>query len=330
LEFQYDRGGIHLPQLRLWLDPHGPKRGEERVFVSHAHSDHIARHRAVTLTEPTAHFMRERLGGRREEHILPFHSPARFGSDAWQITLLPAGHILGSAMSFIETDGESLLYTGDFKLRSSPAAEPCAPRRADVLIMETTFGRQNYVFPPTAEVFREIARFCGETLDQGATPVLLAYSLGKSQELLSGLAGLGLPISLHPQVAKITTIYEKLGQRFPAWEKLAATTGTGRVLISPPGIGLEKLTRQLGPLRTAVVTGWALDPRCRFRYRADAAFPISDHADFPELIEFVKQVAPRKVYTLHGFAADFARSLRELGVDAQALSEHEQLELRLG
>src|SRR5436305_3137480 len=87
--------------------------------------------------------------------------------------------------------------------------------------------------------------------------------------------------------------------------------------------------RRLGQVRTAVLTGWAVDPNCRFRYQTDAAFPLSDHADFEELIELVKKVAPKKVYTLHGFAADFAQTLRELGFDAQALSEQEQMNLDL-
>jgi DNA ligase-1 len=89
------------------------------------------------------------------------------------------------------------------------------------------------------------------------------------------------------------------------------------------------MLRNLGKSRTAVLTGWAVDPNCKYRYRADAAFPISDHADFPDLVDFVKQVRPRKVLTLHGFAADFAQTLRELGYDAQALSENEQMMLGL-
>jgi DNA ligase-1 len=90
------------------------------------------------------------------------------------------------------------------------------------------------------------------------------------------------------------------------------------------------MLRKLGRARVAVMTGWAVDSSCRYRYGADAAFPLSDHADFDDLIEFVKQVQPRKVFTLHGFAADFAQRLRELGFDAEALSEEEQMPLGLG
>src|SRR5262249_41572678 len=89
------------------------------------------------------------------------------------------------------------------------------------------------------------------------------------------------------------------------------------------------MLRNLGPRRVAVLTGWAVEANCRFRYGADAAFALSDHADFTDLVEFVKQVAPKKVLTLHGFAADFAQTLRELGFDASALSEEEQMPLPL-
>src|SRR2546428_1384408 len=90
------------------------------------------------------------------------------------------------------------------------------------------------------------------------------------------------------------------------------------------------MLRNLGPIRTAVLTGWAVDPNCRFRCQTDAAFPLSDHADFNELLELVKRVSPKQVFTLHGFAAEFAETLRHLGFDAQALSEEDQLALPLG
>src|SRR5215831_253048 len=90
------------------------------------------------------------------------------------------------------------------------------------------------------------------------------------------------------------------------------------------------MLRNLGKTRSAILTGWAVDPNCRYRYQCDAAFPLSDHADFPDLLEMVNQIQPKKVYTLHGFAADFAQTLRNLGYDAQALSEGEQLALAIG
>ena len=160
LSIEFCRRGACLPQLGLWLDPSQAVRGPERVFVSHAHSDHTARHREVILTEATARLMKARIGGRRLEHVLPFGEPRRFEGDPvpFQITLLPAGHILGSAMALIEAEGESLLYTGDFKLRHSLSAGLCEPRPADVLVMETTFGRPQYRFPPDDAVWSELIR----------------------------------------------------------------------------------------------------------------------------------------------------------------------------
>jgi Cft2 family RNA processing exonuclease len=332
LAFHYERGGIHLPALRLWLDPSRAQTGAERVFVSHAHSDHIAAHREVILTAPTGRFLRARLGGQRIEHVLPFNQPTEFktGRVRWTLTLLPAGHILGSAMALIQAGDESLLFTGDFKLRPGWVAEACEPRSADTLIMETTFGRPEYRFPPATEVGKDVIRFCRDAIEADETPILLAYSLGKSQELLRGLAGTDLPILLHPSVHQLTRIHEEFGQTFPKYRKFDGEAPAGHVVIAPPMSDLPATLRQACKLRTAVATGWALDSSCRYRYGTDAAFPLSDHADFPELLEFVKRVAPKRVFTHHGFAADFAWTLRDLGHDAQALGGPEQLTLALG
>lgn len=331
LDFQFLRGGVLLPQLGLWLDPQARQIGPERVFISHAHSDHTGRHREVILTEPTSRLMQARLGGRRIEHLLRFGERREFthGGARFHLTLLPAGHILGSAMALVEAGGESLLYTGDFKLRPGLTAETCAPCRADILIMETTFGRPKYVFPPAGDVLHEVIRFCREAINEGVTPVLLAYSLGKSQELLRGLDGAGLPLRLHDKAHELTAIYEQFGHQFPAWARFEEDPPGGQVVIGPPQLARSAWLTKLGRVRTAILTGWALDSGCRFRAGTDAAFALSDHADFHELIEFVRQVAPRRVFTLHGFAADFARTLRRLGFEAQALSESEQLELAL-
>lgn len=326
----FHRGGVYLPRLNLWLDSHDPQP-DGTVFVSHAHSDHTEVHREVIVSQPTSQLMRARLAGEWVEHVLPFHKPWELsrGELPCEITLLPAGHIFGSAMSWIKAAGETLLYTGDFKLRTGLSAERCEPKHADVLIMETTYGRPQYQFPPTNEVIQGVIRFCREALDNDETPVLLGYSLGKSQELLCGLGEAALPIMLHGTVHRLTKIYEQFGQCFPAYERYDAGSAKGKVLLCPPSVAGSAMLRNLGRTRLAVLTGWAVDPNCRFRYQAHAAFPLSDHADFPDLIEFVKQVGPKKVYTLHGFAAEFAQTLRDLGYNAQPLSEEDQLALPL-
>ncbi len=318
------RAGVHLPQIGWWLDAHFP---QARAFVSHAHADHLAPHAEILCSAGTSRLMRARLPGRRVEHVLAFGQTEPLTPDT-QVTLHPAGHVYGSAQSLIEhADHGALLYTGDFKLRPGRSAERCATPRADVLIMETTFGRPQYVFPPTEVVLRDIAGFCHDCLDDGETPVLFGYSLGKSQELLCGLAEARLPVMLHPQTLRLTRIYEELGIAFPPFRGFAAEELAGHVVICPPQSAGSAFLRQIPRRRTAVITGWALDPGAIYRYQCDAAFPLSDHADFPDLLRFVEAVQPQRVLTLHGFAQDFARTLRERGVEAWAVGEANQLEL---
>jgi len=318
--------GVWLPQVGWWLDA---RYARERSFVSHAHFDHLALHREILCSPGTARLMRARLPGDRREHVLPFGQPEALTADV-AVSLHPAGHIHGSAQCLLEhPERGRLLYTGDFKLRPGRAAEPCATPRADVLVMETTFGRPQYRFPPTNEVIAALAGFCLAALDDGETPVLYAYSLGKSQELLWALAEHGLPVMLHPQTLRMTQVYAELGLAVPPHREFAAGEVRGHVVLCPPQSRTSPFIRRLGPCRTAVVTGWAVDPGAIHRHQCDAAFPLSDHADFDDLLRFVEMVDPRRVYTLHGFARDFAATLRERGIEAWALSEENQLDLGL-
>jgi Cft2 family RNA processing exonuclease len=320
------RNGIWLPQIDWHLDA---RRPAARSFVSHAHFDHLGKHREVLLSAGTARLMRARLPGERVEHILPFGHTESLTNEV-AVTLHPAGHIFGSAMILLEHVRHGrLLYTGDFKLRPGLSAETCVVPRADVLIMETTFGRPQYVLPPTAEVLAAIVAFCHDTLAAGEVPVLFGYSLGKSQEILSSLAGAGLPVMLHPQALRLSAVCAELGLVFPPHEAFDAARVAGHVVICPPQAPTAPLRRQLPPHRTAMVSGWALDRGAIYRYGCDAAFPLSDHADFPDLLRLVDQVRPRLVYTLHGFASDFAGTLRARGIEAWALGQANQLDLPL-
>lgn len=320
------RNGVWLPQVGWWLDAHFPV---DRSFVSHAHFDHLATHREILCSQGTARLMRARLPGERTEHVLPFGHPERLTEDC-AVTLYPAGHIFGSAQSLLEHEEHGrLLYTGDFKLRPGLSAELCETPPADVLVMETTYGRPHYVFPPTGQVLADIAEFCRLALDEGETPVLFGYSLGKSQELLSGLAAAQLPVMLHPQTLRLTKVYEELGRTFPPYREFDPAAVAGHVVICPPQSAASPFLRRIGARRTAIITGWALDPGVVYRYQCDAAFPLSDHADFPDLLRFVERVNPRRVLTLHGFAAEFAAILRDRGIEAWAINQINQLEFGL-
>lgn len=318
------RKGLHLPQLGWSLDA---QSRVERSFVSHAHSDHIARHKEIICSRGTARLLHARMPGRRTEHVLPFGHTEPLTTDC-AITLFPAGHICGSAQCLLAHERHgTLLYTGDFKLRPSLAAEPCATPRADTLIMETTFGLPRYVFPPDTEVIAALIDFCRQTLADGATPVLLCYSLGKSQEVLRALAPASLPVMLHAETHRLTRLHEPLGVAFPPYREFDARELGGHVVICPPHA--NGLLNRIPSARTAAVTGWALDSGAIHRFRCHAAFPLSDHADFPDLLKFVELVQPQHVYTVHGYAKEFAATLRARGVEAWALGAPNQLEFPL-
>ena len=330
-DVQY-RNGLYLPQLGWWLDAHHPV---DRCFVSHAHFDHLAPHREVLLSPGTAALMRARMPdvhGDRVELELPFHQPAPLSSDHPEVTvtLHPAGHIHGSAMIALDhPEHGRLLYTGDFKLRPGRSAEPCQPPPADLVIMETTYGLPHYTLPPTERVLADIIAWCRATLEENETPLLFGYSLGKSQEILRSLAGASLPVMLHPQTHRLTQVYEALGITFPPYAAFDAATCQGHVVICPPQATNSTFVRKIPRRRTAVLTGWALDPGARFRYQCDAAFPLSDHADYPDLLRFVEVTKPKRVLTLHGFSTEFARDLRDRGIEAWAINQDNQLDLTL-
>ena len=325
IEVRFERG-VHLPAYDLWLDPHDDR---PRAFVSHAHADHLGKHGEVIVSEETATLMRARSSAGKSEHRLRFREP--FVWNGAELTLLPAGHIVGSAMLHLRdlATGATLLYTGDFKLRPGLSSEPAEVRPAHTLITETTFGRPIFRFPPTEQVVAQVVEWCREGLAEGAVPVLFGYSLGKGQEIICALAQAGLEPMLHGAVHKMTEVVRTLRPDFPPAERYDPARVQGKVLVCPPSAAGSRMILRLPKRRTAMLTGWALQPGAAFRYQCDEAFPLSDHADYPDLLRLVDLVKPRRVLTLHGSARQFAADLRRRGVEAWALGEENQMDLTL-
>lgn len=324
---QYDRG-IFLPELDLWLDP---AQSKPRAFVSHAHSDHFARHELTFCSVATRKLIASRYGETAAGQARALAWEEIWEERGFRCQLLPAGHILGSAMLHVRRlqDGVSLLYTGDFKLRQGLSSEAALLEPADTLILETTFGLPMYRFPAVEKVIGEVLTFVRETLEDGGIPVLLGYSLGKAQEVLTALAGAEVPVMLHKSMVKLTRAYEQMEHGFPAWREFRAAEAAGHALIFPPSAGRSLEVRKLKVARTAMLSGWALTPGAKFRYQVDEVFPLSDHADYGELLDCVERVKPRLVYTVHGYTAEFARDLRGRGYEAWSLAGEDQLELEL-
>jgi DNA ligase-1 len=327
IEVRFQRG-LHLPELDLWLDPWDAK---PRAFVSHAHADHFARHESALCSDVTAGLLQRRfhLAQNRIEAV-SFHVPVV--RDGFRLRLLPAGHICGSAMLHVTRikDNASLLYTGDFKTRRGRTAEPVNFLNADTLILETTFGLPNFEFPNPMEVEAGILRFIHDAFLDGETPVLFGYPLGKAQEALALLAEHGIPTLLHPAVAAMTAACREAGfDMLPEPVEFEGHAPAGHVVIAPPNTIRSKLLRGLKSTRTAMLTGWALQPGSKYRFRVDEVFPLSDHADHPGLLECIKRVRPKKILTVHGFAREFAAELRTRGLDAWCAMGGDQLELSI-
>ena len=338
--FSLAERSLYVADLDLWIDS---MRSRERCYVSHGHSDHAGEHETIVTTPANAAICRSRFErraqrDRRQTSFLPqrprpacefeehaFNVPWREGEH--ELTLFPAGHVLGSAQLMIEGERGRFVYTGDFKLARSYTCEPPEVKRCDVVLMECTFGRPHYVFPSREEVEERIVGFATKALEDGCAPVFYAYSLGKAQEAMAILGKAGIPLSAHGAVYEMARVYEKAGVQLPPCERYDAVTYDGtRALIWPPsGKNLPKALRDK-PTRTAVLTGWALDKGAQFRYGADAAIPLSDHADYPSLLRYVELAQPRKVLLNHGWK-DFAWRLKRLGVDAVFLEANEQLAL---
>jgi Cft2 family RNA processing exonuclease len=343
--FSLSEKSLYVERIDLWIDS---MRSRSRCYVSHGHSDHAREHAVIVATPNTARICRSRFARRedrsRQISLLPMQTRPRPAAvfeehgfnEPWtlrsssgaehRITLFSAGHVLGSSQILIEGEAGRFVYTGDFKLTPSLTAEAPEVKRCDVVLMECTYGRPHYAFPPRDEVAAEMAAFARDALDAGAVPVFFAYTLGKAQEAIAILGGAGLPLTVHGAIHAMCEVYEAGGVALPAYRKYDVHFAGGSVLIWPPsGRALPKALRGK-PVRTAILTGWTLDRSATFRYGVDRGFALSDHADYPSLLRYIELAQPKKVLLNHGWR-DFAYRLRRLGIDAEYMEEHAQLAL---
>jgi putative mRNA 3-end processing factor len=302
-------------------------------FISHAHSDHLGRHQVALATSETAVLAEYRLG--TEDTVrLPWRIPWSLDPDT-QLTLFPAGHVLGSAMLHVRRPEGTLLYTGDFKLRPSLTVPTAEPVEADTLVTESTFGDPHYRFPPWRETADRVIEIAAAALRAGRQPILMGYSLGKAQEIVRILTDAGLTVTCHGAIRAINALYEQLGTPVGPTRPYAATDFHGKraldlaergVLVAPPQVARTGFVSKFDNPCRIMMSGWAMRKGAIYSYCVDHALPLSDHADFDELLELIDRVRPRKVYTHHGFK-EFAQRLRDRGVDAELAQPEAQLRL---
>lgn len=287
----------------------------------------MARHELALCTPETGQLYQARLGRRPVKEML-LGEPLDFGG--LRLTALGAGHCLGSAMLLAEDGDESLLYTGDFKLGESLTAAPPEPRHADWLVMESTFGRPEYRLPPRAETIERLLEVVHAAFAEGRTPVIHAYALGKSQEVTKILTTDGVPVLQHPRVWAMSQVYEACGVELATGEAdVAQYSGrplAGHAVVTLPKSMKDHRVANLGPVTSIAVTGWAAGSSAPYRLNVDHALPLSDHADFTELLEMVERVEPKRVYCTHG-PREFVDELRSRGHDAVPLERDAQARL---
>ncbi|MGQ0613041.1 MAG: MBL fold metallo-hydrolase RNA specificity domain-containing protein [Planctomycetaceae bacterium] len=306
--------GVEVEGGLLWLDA---RRAKSFGVVSHAHGDHVARHACILCTRETAALVRRRSGPGPRFLTAPYGEGVPVGD--LRVTLFPAGHILGSALVHIEGPGGSLLYSGDLRMEGGLTCPPAAPPRADLLITESTFGRPEHRFADAAETRASLVSFARETLAGGATPVFLAYALGKAQEVMKALCDAGVPVAAHGSIWNLCAVYRAFGIGFPRATRLSGARPGRRAIVVPPRFARAPEITSASPLRVAAVTGWGEMARGP---DAPVVFRLSDHSDYDGLIAFVNAVQPRKVFVLHGYAAEFSADLRRRGYDAEAVPGH--------
>lgn len=289
-------------------------------FLSHAHGDHLFSTPPETLvcSETTA-----RLAAARRDTAL-----SNVTQDHQRVELLPSGHVPGSTAALVDGGSRRYLYTGDVSTRDRFFLDGFEPVEADVLIVESTYGKPGYEFPPQDAAEARIVDWLDET---AGTPLLLfGYTLGRAQEIQrlverSGRDGL----YVSDAIADVNEVLERcLDVSFDAERHESGTELDGDdVLVLPSQTTrlafVDDLVDRYGATK-AGFSGWAVDDSYRFRADLDVAFPLSDHCDYRELLALVEAVDPETVYTQHGFADAFATHVRaELGIEATALKANQ-------
>jgi len=290
-----------------------------RNILSHAHGDHLFDTHGeapIVCSDLTARLVAARRDAEFES------TPSGDG-----ITLLPAGHVAGSRAALIESDAGTVLYTGDVSTRSRYYLDGFEPVPADVLVIETTYGRPAYRFPPVEAVEAAAVEWLAAHDDRPA--LLFGYTLGKAQKILKVLerADLDRVFTTDAILRMNEVIAEELGVSFAARRlDTDVDLGGGDAVVLPSGVGrfewVERLRADSAAV-TAGFSGWAADESYVYRRNVDAGFQLSDHGDFGELLAVVESVDPEIVYTTHGFTREFATELTRRGYAARALEANQ-------
>ncbi|EHL98821.1 hypothetical protein HMPREF9946_03465 [Acetobacteraceae bacterium AT-5844] len=304
-----------------------PVSAVERAVISHGHSDHARPdHNAVLATEATLAIMAARLGEGRAGRV---QQALAYGQSIEQkgvrITLVPAGHVLGSAQVVLEWQGSRAVISGDYKRQEDPTCLPFQPVPCDVFVTEATFALPVFRHPPAQAEMRRLLESVALFPDRGH--LVGCYALGKCQRLIAELrqAGFDRPIYLHGAQAAMCALYQRFGVELgellpvPRPQKRGETVLAGEIVLAPPSAESNPWARRLADPVTALASGWM-----RVRQRAKARgvelpLVVSDHADWPDLLETIEEVGAPEVWVTHGREDALIHALAQHGVRGRAL-----------
>jgi putative mRNA 3-end processing factor len=307
--------GLYCAAGDFFVDPWQPV---ERAIVTHAHSDHAARGCGRYLTSGAgAGVLRARMG---EDALI---ESAEYGDSlTWngiQISLHPAGHILGSAQVRLEYQGAVWVASGDYKVEADPTCAPFEPLRCHVFVSESTFALPIYRWSREAEIFESIRAWWRGNQEAGKASILYAYALGKAQRVIAGLGTEVCPIYTHGAVEVLNQVYRASGVDLPPTSHVGGASvvdWTRALVIAPPSAQGTPWLRKFGAISSGFVSGWMQIRGARRRRTVDRGFVLSDHADWPSLLAAIDATGAEQIWLTHGYTAVLAHWLREHGRDA--------------
>lgn len=309
--------GLFCPPGGFYIDPWQPV---DQAIVTHAHGDHARAGSGRYLAAAAGgKILRQRLGD-ISLHELPYGEVLAI--NGVRVSLHPAGHVLGSAQVRIECRGEVWVLSGDYKLEADPTCAAFEPLHCHTFITESTFGLPIYRWEDPDSVFGDINAWWRSNASEGRASVLFGYAFGKAQRILAGVdAGIG-PIVCHGAVEILNKAYRETGVDLPRTlgvGEIAGSAGYRRALIvAPPSAQSTPWLRRFGEYSDAFASGWMRLRGARRRRNVDRGFVLSDHADWPGLMQAIEATGAQRVIVTHGYVPVLVRWLQQNGLEASA------------
>ena len=314
--------GLFCAAGNFHVDPWGPV---ERAVITHAHGDHARPGSAAYLCTPeTALLLRRRFGSEVRIETQPYGQSITIGDVI--VSFHPAGHVLGSAQVRIEGPDGVWVVSGDYKRAPDPTCAPFETLRCDTFISESTFGLPIYRWDDTATIVADILAWWQGNREAARTSVIFCYTIGKAQRLLAEIGAVtDRPLFVHGMLLASIDAYREAGIRLPEvrpvierapGRRTQNTPLAGELVLAPLSARGTPWMRRLGAHSDAFASGLMRVRGVRRQRAYDKGFVISDHADWPALLQSIVDTGAPRVLATHGHAEPLARHLARLGLES--------------